>query len=135
MVSGAIELLVHACSNQDRAIRLAGQENLQKLVKVRWKPSPDTHLASGVMWSPETAGNSPVQTATRSVPRAKESERKCVLIHFIFFLPLLWSEWQCKVAQCRFGCVCCSVSSDKTLSSPWSLSVSAACAAATAGQR
>jgi huntingtin len=33
VVSGAIELLVHACSNQDRAIRLAGQENLHKLVK------------------------------------------------------------------------------------------------------
>ena len=35
VVSGAIELLVHACSNQDRAIRLAGQENLHKLVKVK----------------------------------------------------------------------------------------------------
>ena len=35
VVSGAIELLVHACSSQDRAIRLAGQENLHKLVKVR----------------------------------------------------------------------------------------------------
>lgn len=35
VVSGAIELLVHACSSQDRAIRLAGQENLYKLIKVQ----------------------------------------------------------------------------------------------------
>ena len=35
IVSGAIELLVHACSSQDRAISLAGQENLHKLIKVR----------------------------------------------------------------------------------------------------
>ena len=34
IVSGAIELLVHACSSHDRGIRLAGQENLHKLVKV-----------------------------------------------------------------------------------------------------
>lgn len=34
VISGAIELLVHACSSHDRAIRLAGQENLHKLVKV-----------------------------------------------------------------------------------------------------
>ena len=34
IVSGAVELFVHACSSQDRGIRLAGQENLRKLVKV-----------------------------------------------------------------------------------------------------
>ena len=34
VVSGAVELLVHACSSQDRGIRLAGKENLHKLVKV-----------------------------------------------------------------------------------------------------
>lgn len=35
VVSGAVELLVHACGGQDRDIRLAAQENLHKLVKVR----------------------------------------------------------------------------------------------------
>ena len=35
VVSGAVELLVHACGGQDRDIRLAAQENLHKLVKVQ----------------------------------------------------------------------------------------------------
>lgn len=34
LVSNTVELLVHACSSEDRGIRLAASENLRKLIKV-----------------------------------------------------------------------------------------------------
>ena len=50
LVSNTVELLVHACSSEDRAIRLAASENLRKLIKVSVNISPTTGIHT-LLWT------------------------------------------------------------------------------------
>ena len=128
VVSGAIELLVHACSSQDRAIRLAGQENLHKLVKVTHRVRCCTlHHIHYCLQGLQSSHLSRLQ-------QDLFHELKKVSVHLLAVLVYMFPpEWQCTVAECGTGGVCCSLPKHAALSAPVPLPVSVASAATAAG--
>ena len=131
VVSGAIELLVHACSSQDRAIRLAGQENLHKLVKV-------THRVC-LLYTSSYSLLSVQGLQSSHLSRLQQDlfhELKKVSVHLLAVLVcacMVPPEWQCTFAECGAGGVCCSLPKHAALSAPVPFPISVAGAAAAAG--